>query len=425
MLMGLAQVESDGTYSRKGRAQAAYGTMLLARLHIIKVVAFQLAQATTIATRYSTVRTQGYGHYSKSDIELPLMHYKSQHSRLLGLSAQAFAILFASKACITVHQDPRESTPYIHAIVSGLKAYATQKAADGAEDARKCCGGQGYAVLSGLPDIVALVTPQCSWEGDNIVLYQQTARYLMRSVHSIHQGKDTHPSMSYIIDATSPTAALQSKCPATASNLLLPETQLAIFRHRAARLLLSSFAAWSKTLATEGASKAWNKHMLRLIAAARAHIEVFVLEAYLAHVAAIPDTATRLVMQKNCTLFALSSVLGSADFFEDGYLSLDQAEAMREITNGLVEDLVPEAVALTDAWAFSDANLKSAIGVWDGNVYETLISWTRQLPINCNLQKEGGGVAGSAWREVIGPMVEKAREENAGPDSGVQVKIRL
>ena len=405
MLMRLAQVEHDGTYSRKGRAQVAYSTMLLARLQIIKVVAFQLAQATTIATRYSTVRTQGSGHYSTSNIEVPLMYYKSQHSRLLGLSAQAFAIHFASKACFTVYQDQRESTPYIHAIVSGLKAYASQKAADGAEDARKCCGGQGYFVLSGLPDIVALVTPQCSWEGDNIVLYQQTARFLMESVQSIHQGKDTHPSMSYIVDATSSTAALKSKCLATTSDLLLPETQLAIFRHRAARLLLSSFAARSKTLSTEDASKAWNKHMLRLIAAARAHIEFFVLEAYLAHVAAIPDTATRLVMQKTCTLFALNSVLGSTDFFEDGYLGLDQAEAMREITNSLMEDLVPEAVALTDAWAFSDANLKSAIGVWDGNVYETLMSWTKQLPVNCNLQNEGGGVAGKAWREAIGPMM--------------------
>ncbi len=424
MLMGLAQVGSDGTYSRTGRVQAAYSTMLLVRVEIIKVVALQLAQATTIATRYSTVRTQGYGHYSKSDIEVPLMYYKSQHSRLLGLNAQAFALYFASKACARVYQDRRESTPYIHAIVSGLKAYATRTAADGAEDARKCCGGQGYSVLSGLPDIVAVVTPQCSWEGDNIVLYQQTARFLMDCLHSIHQGKDTHPSMSYIIDAISSTAASQSRCTATTSMLLLPETHLTLFRHRAARLLLSTFAAKSKTTAIEGAAKAWNKHMLRLIAAARAHIEVFVLEAYLVHVAAIPDTATRLVMQKNCTLFALSSILGNTDFFEDGYLGLDQADAMREIINGLVEDLVPEAVALTDVWAFSDANLKSAIGVWDGNIYETLMSWTRQLPVNLNLQKEGGGVAGSAWREVIGPMI-KPRETNGFPVSGIKVKSNL
>lgn len=424
MLMGLAQVMRDGAYSRKGKAQAAYSTMVLVRVNIIRVVAFQLAQATTIATRYSTVRTQGYGQYNEADTELALISYKSQNARLLGLNAQAFALLFASKACMTLYRETRDTTPYLHALVAGLKAYATRVAADGAEDARKSCGGQGYSNLSGLPEIVSLVTPQCTWEGDNMVMFQQTARFLMDSLRSV-EGRKLHPSLSYIIDPANSTTLPGVKRAANAPTLHLPETHLALFRQRAARSIRSTSTALSQTSAIEGVPAAWNKHMLRLIEAAKAHTEVFVLEAYISHVAAIDDTAVRLVMQKNCALYALTSILNSPDFFEHGFLSHDEAEVMRNLVDDLLDKLLPDAIALTDSWAFSDRNLKSAIGMSDGNLYETLMSWTRQLPINRNLQNENGGAAGAAWREVIGPMLKEAQGMRTGPASEDKIRSRL
>lgn len=39
---------------------------------------------------------------------------------------------------------------------------------------------------------------------------------------------------------------------------------------------------------------------------------------------------------------------------------------------------------------FSDASLQSALGRKDGNVYETLLSWTRQIPLNQESRKSGG-----------------------------------
>ena len=424
MLMGLAQVTPDGAYSRKGKAQAAYSTMVLVRVNIISIVAFQLAQATTIATRYSIVRTQGYGQYNEADTEVPLMSYRSQNARLLSLNAQAFALLFASKACMTIYRETKDATSYLHALVAGLKAYATRTAADGAEDARKSCGGQGYSNLSGLPEIVSLVTPQCTWEGDNMVMYQQTARFLMDSLRTV-EGRKLHPSLAYIVDPAYSSTLPAVKRAANVSTLHLPETHLALFRQRAARIIRSTSTAFSQTSATEGVPTAWNKHMLRLIEAAKAHTEVFVLEAYISHVAAIDNTAVRLVMQKNCALYALSSILSSPDFFEHGFLGHDEAEVMRNIVDDLLDKLLPDAIALTDSWAFSNRNLKSAIGMWDGNVYETLMSWTRQLPINRNLQKEDGGAAGAAWRDVIGPMLKEARSVQRKAESKETIRSML
>jgi acyl-CoA oxidase len=123
--------------------------MLNGRSVIIRNVVFQLAQALKIATRYSTVRLQGRGLSSSQDGETAIIEYKHQHHRLLALVSKSYAILFAGRAASENHQEMlksqtlgnHSSLPYVHMLMSGLKAWSTQAAFDGAEDARKMCGG--------------------------------------------------------------------------------------------------------------------------------------------------------------------------------------------------------------------------------------------------------------------------------------------
>ena len=80
--------------------------------------------------------------------ETTIMSYKSQHFRLFTLIAKTYAILFASQAFFAEYEElsagqdkgDYRGLPYMHGLSSGLKAWATQTAADGAEDARRCCG---------------------------------------------------------------------------------------------------------------------------------------------------------------------------------------------------------------------------------------------------------------------------------------------
>jgi acyl-CoA oxidase len=73
--------------------------------------------------------------------------------------------------------------------------------------------------------------------------------------------------------------------------------------------------------------------------------------------------------------------------------------------NELLDQLAPEAIALTDAWDFSDASVASAIGMKDGNVYERLMSWTRQLPTNVRARRNGGQLPG-IWDEYLKPVLK-------------------
>ncbi|KAL8834117.1 MAG: hypothetical protein Q9170_003920 [Blastenia crenularia] len=416
MLMGNARVERDGTYVKAAHEKHAYSAMIYTRDRIIHTMAFQLAQAVVIASRFSVIREQGVGFASLTTKEMPIIAYKSQHYRILSLMAQAYALLFSAKASTAIYQDvvarqiegDHSTLPYGHAVTAALKAYSTQVAFDGAEDARKCCGGYGYSVLSGFPSIVGTLAPMPTLEGENYVMYQQTARYLLKAATAIKEGRSSaiDVGIQYLSHPLETTCRLRGK------DFLESANQVQIYRHRAARLTFHALALVENAQKEDQLpyAEAWNKHMLPLIYAARAHIELFVLEAFIAHVTLCPDAPARKVLNTLRTLFGLVAIgnpasVGVMGFVEDGYITYEQLETIRALVDDLLSKLMPEIIALGDAWAFSDASLGSALGRFDGDVYSTLMAWTRQLPLNVQARKDGS-LQRSGFEGVIGPMLK-------------------
>ena len=66
---------------------------------------------------------------------------------------------------------------------SGLKALCSEMAASAIETCRRAAGGHGYLLMSGLPRLYATTVAACTYEGENTVLYLQTARYLLKCLH--------------------------------------------------------------------------------------------------------------------------------------------------------------------------------------------------------------------------------------------------
>jgi hypothetical protein len=206
------------------------------------------------------------------------------------------------------------------------------------------------------------------------------------------------------------------RCQASGKEFLDPAVQLALYRHRSLRLIYATAAALAKSKAS-GMSEAesWNKHMLCVIDAARAHTEYQVLENIQETLQSIPPEYQNLkpVLTRLMSLYALSTIMNphsaaAITWAEDGHLSYSQLNDIREVVHDLLGELYFEAIALTDAWDFTDASLCSAIGCYDGNVYERIMSWTRQLPINVKA-KENGGVHAKGWEETIKPFLMEGK----------------
>ncbi|KAJ0302383.1 hypothetical protein Brms1b_012043 [Colletotrichum noveboracense] len=161
--------------------------------------------------------------------------------------------------------------------------------------------------------------------------------------------------------------------------------------------------------------EAWNECVMGLMSAARAHTEYLILREFVGAVEKVEDEEVKGVLERLRSVFALSTIVNpqSADaltFVEDGFLSEDQLDEIRHSLGRLLDELLPDAIGLTDAWDFTDAGLGSAIGRKDGEAYETLMSWTRQLPIN-KMVKRNGGVHPEAWRKYIRPALKGVEED--------------
>jgi acyl-CoA oxidase len=152
--MAHSQLLRNGTFTEDLlRAKLSYSVMLLVRSKMPSIFSVQLAQAVTIATRYSMVREQGLGHGDALKSKATIVQYKRQHFRLLSLITKSYAMYFASQACDAQYNQLREMQaqapadhsllPSVHALTAGLKAYVTSEATDSAEDCRKLCGGHG------------------------------------------------------------------------------------------------------------------------------------------------------------------------------------------------------------------------------------------------------------------------------------------
>ena len=168
-------------------------------------------------------------------------------------------------------------------------------------------------------------------------------------------------------------------------------------------------------------SQAWNSHMLVLIRAAHAHISHFVFSAFYDALPTIADPQIKLALTQLCHLFALTQLFPQLPASSPTTSSLPPAFlyprfeiiAAQQI-NILLDAILPNAIALTDAWDFSDASLASALGCRDGNVYERLMSWTRQLPINAQAKEPGGFDTRESWERYIRPALRVDLARGAG-----------
>lgn len=57
-----------------------------------------------------------------------------------------------------------------------LKAMSTADSAESVEVLRLACGGHGYMESSNLPSLYTMLTAACTYDGENTVMYLQTAR---------------------------------------------------------------------------------------------------------------------------------------------------------------------------------------------------------------------------------------------------------
>ncbi|NXR69868.1 ACOX2 oxidase, partial [Rhadina sibilatrix] len=89
------------------------------------------------------------------------------------------------------------------------------------------------------------------------------------------------------------------------------------------------------------------------------------------------------IMKHLCDLFALHGIFSNTGaFLHDGYTSAAQMDMVTASYLDLLAVIRKDAVPLVDAFDFTDKSLNSALGSYDGQVYQRLYEWAQKSPTN-------------------------------------------
>ena len=159
-----------------------------------------LARAVTVAVRYSSVRRQFQDRDGdKTGPEMSVLDYPTVQIRILPLLATTFALHYTGLAMQTVYKNARQdiekgnfnSLAHMHSMSSGLKSLCTILAADGIETCRRAMGGHGFGGGSGLIQVNNDYLSKPTVEGDNWMITQQVAAYVIKKMTAAVGSPDT------------------------------------------------------------------------------------------------------------------------------------------------------------------------------------------------------------------------------------------
>ncbi|XP_010540819.1 PREDICTED: peroxisomal acyl-coenzyme A oxidase 1-like [Tarenaya hassleriana] len=404
MLMRLSKVTREGKYVPSDvPRQLVYSTMVYVRQTIVADASSALSRAVCIATRYSAVRRQ-FGS-QKGGPEAQVIDYKTQQNRLFPLLASAYAFRFVGEWLKWLYTDVTQrlqandfsTLPEAHACTAGLKSLTTSATADGIEECRKLCGGHGYLWCSGLPELFAVYVPACTYEGDNVVLLLQVARFLMKTVSQLGSGKPPVGTTAYMARAEH----LMQCRPGVqrAEDWLKPGVVMEAFEARALRMAVACAKNLSKF---ENPEQGFAELSSDLAEAAVAHCQLIVVSKFIAKLEQeINGKGVKKQLENLCYVYALHLLhkhLG--DFLTTACITSKQASLASDQLRSLYSQVRPNAVALVDTFNYTDHYLGSVLGRYDGNVYPNLLEEAWKDPLNDSVVPDG-------YHQYIRPLIKQ------------------
>ncbi|KAF7563659.1 hypothetical protein G7046_g474 [Stylonectria norvegica] len=392
-----------GAYSKPSNPALIYGTLTFVRSSIVFQSGSVLARGVTIATRYCAVRRQ----FSDRDApegeasESQVLNYTMVQYRILPLLAASYALFFTGRSMINLYRANQEQMARkkdalsgngskhdsssdlladLHAISCSLKAFASTTAAEGLEVCRRACGGHGYSAFSGIGSWYADYLPTVTWEGDNYMLTQQVARYLLKSARAVLAGEASDNGISRILKEFRRREDIGA-----AFDVLDNDQDLVdAFAWRVA------FLTFEALRHRDDDKQSWNSLLIDFWRLSTAYAQYQVVKNFYE---ALQDDTTRAsldpntlsVLHKLFQLFALHHLTSHAsDFFSSAATTVRQIQLARtKRTLSLMEQIRPHAVRLVDAWKFPDWQLDSSLGRYDGKVYEDMFHRASEVnPLN-------------------------------------------
>ncbi|XP_063396634.1 peroxisomal acyl-coenzyme A oxidase 3-like [Mytilus trossulus] len=407
LLNRTGDVLENGTYvtpykDPNKRFGASLGALSGGRVGITGMCTCNLKLCMPIAIRYSAARRQ-FGPPGKE--EMPVLEYQLQQWRLLPFLAATYVLehwsdsFFMDFVGVRIglmlgnnSEEQAELGKEIHALSCASKPFASWIARDAVQECREACGGHGYFYVNRLGAIRNDNDTNCTYEGDNNVILQQTSNYLLANLEQVRSGKKVSSPLGSINFLNDLDSLLKTKFQVrSVEECIRPEVSLEAYRWLVVRLLVDSDARLKQQLdkGMDGFSARNDSQVYYCRTLAIAFIEMTVLERFykvLQEGKNGEDVPSELrpVLTRICSLFGLWRLEQHlTTLYQGGYITgSNPPQIIREAILRLCTEMKDDAVSLADAVAPTDFILNSPIGQSDGEIYKNLYNAMINTP-NC------------------------------------------
>jgi acyl-CoA oxidase len=378
-----AQVTPEGEYTSPienptRRFFTMVGTLIQGRISVGGAAINASKVALTIAVRRGLVRRQ-FG--PPGGEEAVLMDYRTHQRRLLIPLAQTYALHFVQERLVrelhAVFTAPdggdERARRQLETLAAGVKAIATWHATDTIQGCREACGGAGYLRANRFAALKADTDVFTTFEGDNTVLLQLAAKNLLTDYKD--QFGDLDPLglaqffAGQVLGTVAERTAIREAISRLAddlrpgredtSELLDRDTQCELIRWRQEHILQGAARRLKGGIDNGGDPfSVLVDCQDHIIDAARAWVDLVVIEAFDGVVQRCEDPTAKALLDKLCSLFALSRIEAERGWYQEhGRLSSPRSKAVIKSVNALCADLRPHAELLVDAFGVPEAAL--------------------------------------------------------------------
>lgn len=315
----------------------------------------------SIAIRYALTR-RAFS-ITPNEPEVLLLDYPSHQRRLLPLLAKVYAMSFSVNALkmMYVKRTP-ESNKTIHIISSAYKATFTWNNMRTLQECREACGGQGIKTENRIGHFKGEYDVHSTFEGDNNVLMQQISKALFAEYVAC-QKKNKPFSGLGLEHMNKPLPVIPSQL--TSSTVRSSEFQIDLFQLRE-RDLLRRFAEEVSGYQSRGESKESAFILSYQLAEdlGRAFSERSILKTFMEAESTLPAGSLKNVLGLLRSLYAVVCMDEDAAFLRYGYLSTENASAVRKEVPQLCAEVRPHALALVSSFGIPDAYLSPIAYNW-------------------------------------------------------------
>lgn len=266
----------------------------------------------------------------------------------------------------------------LHSQSSGLKSLCSDYAANGIETCRRALGGHGFGGGSGLIQLNADYLSKPTVEGDNWMITAQTASFLIKRMAAAETGRGE--PMDEVERSCREYLMHRDSLNATDFEVLASdEAIVSAFQRRSRHLTYLAHEQRNKR------KNPWNSLLILLRKVSNAESESLLVSNF-ATALTSPSISHALKphLARLFRLYAYHTMDTHArDFAKAHAASESQLDSLPQVVQALMSDIRPHAVNLVDAWCVPDFLLDSALGRYDGKVYEDLFERAHRLnPLN-------------------------------------------